>query len=380
MKKQIFHFIHKFSAVLLGAVLLSAAAGTAYAGETGTSLLETSEMFTDRDMEQEADLSEAVYLSVQEQPEILITEAGVYVISGVASEAQIRVEASSEDKVQLVLNGLNITNSDSPCIYVASGDKVFVTTISDSSLSVTEAFDTAEDSGANSVIFSRSDLVLNGAARLTLNSTENAVESKDDLKVTGGTYIITAGKKALSANDSIRIADGVFSLNAGTDGLHAENDEDSTLGYIYIGGGDFTINAGDDAIHGESVVQIDQGTFEITAQEGIEGTYIQINGGTIHITGGDDGINAAAKSSAYYPTIEINDGEIIVEMAAGDTDGLDSNGDLYIRGGYIAITGSSAFDYDGYGEFSGGTLMVNGEQVYELTGQMMGGSRGGRGR
>ncbi|MBR3467833.1 MAG: carbohydrate-binding domain-containing protein, partial [Bacteroidales bacterium] len=40
---------------------------------------------------------------------------------------------------------------------------------------------------------------------------------------------------------SIRIAGGSFSLSAGTDCLHAENDEDDSLGWIYIGGGSLSL-------------------------------------------------------------------------------------------------------------------------------------------
>lgn len=32
-------------------------------------------------------------------------------------------------------------------------------------------------------------------------------------------------------------------------------------------------------------------------------------------------------------------------MADGDTDGIDSNGDLVVNGGTINITGQSAFDF-----------------------------------
>ena len=65
-------------------------------------------------------------------------------------------------------------------------------------------------------------------------------------------------------------------------------------------------------------------------------------------------------------------------MGAGDTDGIDSNGDLIINGGTISINGQSPFDYDGNGELNGGTLIVNGTQTETLTNQMMGG-RGGMG-
>ena len=124
-------------------------------------------------------------------------------------------------------------------------------------------------------------------------------------------------------------------------------------------------------------MQIDGGSFSIRAHEGIESTYVLLNGGTIAIQASDDGINAANKSSAYRATIEINGGEISVSMGAGDTDGVDSNGDLIINGGTVSVTGNSCFDVDGTVSFNGGTVYVNGQQVSTIPVQMMGGGMGG---
>ena len=66
-------------------------------------------------------------------------------------------------------------------------------------------------------------------------------------------------------------------------------------------------------------------------------------------------------------------------MGPGDTDGIDSNGNITINGGTIAITGSSSFDYDGTGVINGGTVTVNGQQVTTMPNQMMGGGMGGPG-
>lgn len=341
------------------------------------SIYSVSDLFTDRDLTQTADLSDATTYTVSDEEDINITEEGVYVLKGTASDVTIYVEADSEAKVQLVLDGLSITNEDFPCIYVKSGDKVFITTTdSENTLVVSGTFSADGSTNTDGVIFSRSDIVLNGVGTLTIKSTDNGVVGKDDVKITGGTYNITATSKAIEANDSICIADGTLNLKAGTDGLHAENDDDDTLGYIYIGGGELTITAGDDGIHGQSVVQIDDGTITISAAEGIEGTYIQINGGTITIKATDDGINAANKSSAYNTTIEINDGYITIDMGSGDTDGVDSNGDIYVNGGTIEVIGNSTFDYDGSAEYNGGTIIVNGTQIDYIPNQMMGGNGG----
>ena len=356
-------------------ITLSVSVGSA---ESATPIYTADEQFTDRDLEQTADLSEAVYYSVSSGQDITITSAGVYVLSGEASNVTVYVEAGKDDKVQLVLDGVSVTNESFPVIYVKSADKVFVTTSADSTLSVTGTFVSDGNTNTDGVIFSKADLTLNGTATLTVSSTDNGIVGKDDLKITGGTYVINAASKAIEANDSIRIADGILYLTAGTDGLHVENDEDASKGYIYIGGGSLTITAGDDAIHATTVVQTDGGTIAITAAEGIEATYIQFNAGAISIQASDDGVNAAYKSSAYTPTVEINGGEITVSMGAGDTDGIDSNGNIIVNGGTVSVTGNSTFDYDGTAQYNGGTIIINGQQASSIPNQMMGG-RGGFG-
>ena len=337
----------------------------------------TSDMFTDRDLEQTVDTTDATKYTVTSGKDINITKEGVYVISGTATNSTIYVEADDEAKIQIVLDGVNITNTNFPCIYVKSGDKVFITTSADSSLTVSGTFKADGDTNTDGVIFSKSDITLNGTATLTINSTDNGVVSKDDLKVTGGTYNITATSKGLQANDSIRIADGTLAIKAGTDGLHAEYDEDDSVGYVYISGGNISINAGDDGIHATTIAQFEGGTINITAGEGIEGTYILINNGTINIKATDDGINAANKSSKYSIKVEINGGTITVDMGPGDTDAIDSNGDLLITGGTITINAQSPFDYDGTGSKTGGKITVNGSETDTLPNQMMGGGMRG---
>ncbi|MDO4523191.1 MAG: carbohydrate-binding domain-containing protein [Eubacteriales bacterium] len=340
------------------------------------SVLDITDMFSERDMEQEADLTDAKVITVTDGEDIHITEEGVYVINGSAVDATIYVEVDDAAKVQIVLDGAAITNTDKPVIYGVEADKIFVTTLSDSTLTVTGAF-AADSENTGAVIFSETDLVFNGTAALTISSTDGAVDTKDDLKITGGTYEISSAGNAFEANDSVRIADGTFTINTGKDAFHAENHEDDSKGYIYIADGTFHITAEDDGIQGNAIVRIDGGAFTINAAEAIEGTYVQINDGTIDITASDDGINAAAKSASYEVKLEINGGDLTIDMGQGDTDALDANGNLEINGGSLNITAASAFDYDGSGMLNGGTVIVNGQEVTELTPSMMGGGFGG---
>ena len=355
--------------------------GTDTASTSGSSALDTSDLFSSRDLEQTADLTGAEKITVSDGETYTISKEGVYVVTGSASNAQILVSAGDEDKVQLVLDDVSITNESTPCIYVQNADKVFVTTTdSENTLTVSGAFTADGDTNTDAAIFSRDDLVVNGTGTLNISSSENGISSKDDLKVTGGTINITCTADALEANESILVADGTINIKSDKDGLHAENDEDDTVGYIYIAGGTMTVEAGDDAIHATTIAQVDGGTIELTGAEGIEGTYIQINGGEISIAAADDGINAGQKSNFATPTVEVNGGELTIVMGSGDTDGVDANGNLYLNGGTLNITAQNPFDYDGTAQNNGATLIVNGTETDTITSQMGGGGmRGGMG-
>lgn len=370
-----------FSAIALLITGCGSSSSSTNSNSTKTeSILDTADLFTDRDLEQTVETNDAVKYEVGDNNNINITEAGTYVITGTASNVTISVNVSSEDKVQLVLQDLNIINDNTSCIFVKSADKVFVTTIGKNNLTVTGEFTEIDSINADAVIFSKDDLVLNGTGSLEINSTDNGITSKDDLKITGGTITINCQSDGLEANDSIAIYDGSISISTKKDGLHAEYSDDDSKGYVYISGGTLNINAEDDGIHATTVVQIDGGNITITGHEGIEGTYIQINDGTITISASDDGINATSSSSSYTPTAMINGGTLTINMGQGDTDGIDSNGNLYINGGTITITGQSPFDYDGEAVYTDGTIIINGEKTTTITNQFSGGQGGNQGR
>ena len=345
--------------------------------------LDTTNMFTQTDLTQTVDTTNAKKISLEDGKDVTIDTAGTYVITGSATNSTVIVNASADAGVHLVFDNVSITNTNKPAVYTVNAKNVYVNTTQNSTNNLKVTGEFTEDNGddIDAVIFAKTNITLNGLGTLNIDSSANGVASNNDLKVTGGTYNINTTKHGFKALNSIRVADGTFNINATKDGFHSENEDDLTKGYVYIAGGNFTINSEDDGIQGTSITEIDRGTFDINSVEGIEGTYVQINDGTIKIYATDDGINASEKATNYDVQIEINGGNLDITMAEGDTDALDANGTLTINGGNINITAQFAFDFDLTASLNGGTVTVNGTQVTSITNSMMegGGGPGGQG-
>ena len=304
-------------------------------------------------------------------------------------------DATVFSKTDLVISGtgtlvINANYKDG----IASKDDLI---ISDATLKITSADDgirgkdSVQITNANFTINSKGDgikstndtdeekgYILISNANITVQAEADAIQAERILKITSGNVSIkTTGdtsndnsSKGLKAGALIQITGGTITIDSTDDAIHSN-------GNVYIDNGKFTITSKDDVVHGDGLVEINGGTFNITAAEGIEATYVKINDGTINISASDDGINAANKSTSYSVTVEINGGNITINMGSGDTDGVDSNGNIVINGGTINVTGQSAFDYDGTGTINGGTVICNGEKVTTLPNQFMGGGMQG---
>lgn len=308
-----------------------------------------------------------------------ISDAGTYILSGTGTSG---VHVSSDGNVRLVLNGATISTSDGPAIYVEQAETTVISLQEGTTSTVKDSanYSNVDIDGA---IFSSDDLVITGEG--TLNVTSNfadGISSSDDLKISSGTINVTAVDDGIRGKDSVYITGGTITVDAEGDGIKSTNDADEGKGYLYITGGTITVNSGDDALKGEQRAVIDGGTITVESSvEGLESANVTINGGTIDIYATDDGINAASDiSTDLY--IKITGGDVSVEVASGDTDGIDSNGDIIISGGTVRVTNpgigsgpATAFDYTGTAEFTGGTIYINGEQVSEIPVESMGSGR-----
>lgn len=325
------------------------------------------DLVSGRDKDPSYDDTDATRISLSDG-DICITEAGTYILEGTLRGYHIKIDAGDEDKIQLVLDGVDIECDNTPAIEVVNADKVFVT-LKEGSYNRLRITGSSDLNATPSAIHSKDDLTFNGEGTLDITSAGNAVVCTDEVVITGGTYNIDCAQSAIQTKESVVITDADILVSSCYDGLHAESEGDGTLGFIVISGGTIDISAEDDAVHGSSSVTILGGELTLSGAECIESTYVRIEDGVFRFEATGDGINAGRKSDSYYPTIEISGGDFTIDVAPGDTDGIDSNGDLIITGGSFHITAESPFDWDGDLTYTGGTIKVNDQTVTAITNQ-----------
>lgn len=303
---------------------------------------------------------EAAGVSVSEGL-VTITSAGTYSLSGDFS-GQVRIEAGDEDKVILILNGVNITNSADAAIRVTSADEVTVYLAEGTSSSLSDADSYAEDAdGPAAALAASTDLTIAGDGTLEVSGNGNdGISSSDGLVILGGTIKVSAADDAIRGKDYVVIAAGTLELTAGGDGVKTANEEDAGRGYVLITGGALSVSAESDTIDAISDLIVSGGNIVSSkTNEGLEAFNILLAGGSANITSSDDGINAAGDGSGT-PWLVISGGEWTLTPSG---DGIDSNGSSLLSGGTVLVWGptnggNGALDNAQGLTITGGTLFT----------------------
>ena len=351
------------------------------AGEAVTMIAHSeNDMFTDRDYE--IGCSDYVTVTLQndsaqadgsgvetDKNTVTITQQGSYLFTGTLN-GQIFVDVPDTDKVQLVLDGADITSPDSAAIYIKSADKVFLTTARDSenTLCAGGEFVQQDDNTVDGAVFAKSDLTLNGAGALTVQSEAgHGIVTKDDLKITSGSYTVTAASQGLSGKNSVRVSGGDITIDSGKDGIHSEHSEDPEKGFIYIIGGTFQITCGNDALDASSVLTIEDGSFQLSTNGGADNApvHVETRMGGPAPTGDTqtdlDDLTSDSYKGLKAETIAISGGTFLIDAA---DDAVHANDALIVSGGSFSIhTGDDAFHADVVLEITDGDIVV--AQSYE---------------
>lgn len=352
---------------------------------------------------------------------VTISGGGTYVISGELSNGRIVVNAPKAD-VRLVLKGASITSSDGPAIDIQDAGNAIVVLPKDSKNTLTDSASYASEQEATAALFSSDTLTVTGTGQLDVTgSYKDGISSKNGLIITGNTTIkVKAADDGLRGKDYLVVESGTLTVEAGGDALKSSEGDDETKGFISLGKASITLTSTDDAISATTDVTVKDTTLTITAgggqanatveeqappgqestadsstpspkginagvsytqdsgkvtvnaaDEGLRAAFINVAGGELSIAAGDDGINASNGDHVIEghenADSESDDGSVLtisggeVEVSYASSDGIDSNGSAYVKGGIVVVSGQAgAMD---------GSVDANGEsQLVGVTG------------
>jgi len=279
---------------------------------------------------------------------VTIKAAGTYVVSGSLEDGQIVVDVADKGDVRLVLNGVNIQSSDSSSIYIKQAGKTIISLpegteniISDGATYAKIDASAGEPSAA---IFSSDDLTLNGTGKLVVRGNyNNGIQSKDDLKIMGGTYEVHAVDDGIIGRDLVAVKDGTFTVEAGGDGIKTTYDTDTEKGYVALEAGAYTITSGSDGIQASQSVLIDGGTFTVISGGGSKNGEVKVEEtrrgpGEMQpsesTTQSNETDTTSAKGLKAAGNLIVNNGTFQIDSA---DDSVHSNHHITINGGQFAI-------------------------------------------
>lgn len=304
---------------------------------------------------------------------LAIKSAGTYSLSGSCADGSIEVKKGTTG-VTLILNGLELDSADTAPISCNKSTEVTIVAADGSVNALSDSAENNDDeypdneNAENAVIKCKdgSNVTLCGTG--TINITASGKNGIKSGAATGEEGDASLTIKELTLNISVPV----------NDAINAEQ-------LLNIESGTLNISAADDAVHSDLVLNIgaagtDGPTLDISeCYEGLEAAELNVLSGNISIMSSDDCMNAASSDLSNYDlSMNISGGTINAYSSEGD--GFDSNGDLNISGGIIAVwtanrADNQPLDSDGTLNISGGTVLaagasngmglsINAEQAY----------------
>ena len=338
------------------------------------------------------------------------TDTITYILTGTTPDGSLKIY--SDMPFGLIMNGVDIVNSNDPALNIQSHKRVSVTLVEGASNRLGGGIGFISEEGGEDMkaaFFSEGQLIFSGKGSLTVISRyRHAICSDNYIRINGGTFTIPmSANDGLHANEYIEINDGTIEINSIGDGMDSEGHVLITGGSIFITttgdkghgiksatettiqssgdikinvtgdaskafkcGGDMLISQGNLSLTTSGDASYDDSEGEISSASGIKcNSNLTVNGGAVIInsTGlGGKGISVEGK-------LTINNGEIAV-IATGDAykqsdntkaKAIKNDGDLIINDGliYADCKTDNAIDTKGSMSITGGTVIGVGREL-----------------
>lgn len=342
---------------------------------------------------------------------VKIVYPGTYRISGAMADGQILVDCDRfHGGVYLMLDGVDVTCSTGPAIYVKQSEKTVLHLVEGTVNSLRDGenyvLQESQSESTGGAVYCDDGLFIEGSGALTvIGANADGIRSKDGLTITGGAVTVTAADDGVQGSDFVDIQGGTLAVTAGGDGITTRKGE------VLLSGGDVTIVSAGDGVSAMTDVYISGGTLAVTAYEGAENyetmavnglsakglkgqnIYVsggsvaldtaddgldadhvtEITGGTMTICSGDDALSAAMNlnirggsitvETSYEgmeaPSILVEDGVILIDA---DNDGIDALESYCQTGGYVAAAAPEGLNTDGTFAVNGGWMLLSAKE------------------
>ena len=323
---------------------------------------------------------------------VTLTKAGTYLVSGSIADGQIVVDTTDEAKVVLILNGVSLTCSDGPAVFVKTAPKrveFYTATDSVNILADGTGYVVADENQVegeiypNACIYSCEDLRFDGEGTLYINgNADKGVNTKDDLDVRGGTLAITSVGVGMRGNDSVTVSGGEITVTSGGDGIKSANIETEGKGQVLIENGTLYITATGDGISAATDLTVTGGVMVINTKDADSSSLSATNetpsyealrgpgggmppggfgggggmGGGMPGEGNSNKSTISAKGLKAAGILTVSGGKITVESA---DDGIHADDAVWIKDGSMYISANDdGIHADNTLTISGGVLTV----------------------
>ena len=272
-----------------------------------------------------------------------------YQLSGSSTDGQFALSGSYKCTVSLA--GVDLTCTTGAAIDISNGKRIELSAKKDTENSLADCANGSQ----KACVYSKGQLQLQGNGTLNVvGNTKHAIKSGDYITVKNLTLNITSAVgDGINSEEYLQVKSGTVTISGvGDDGIQCDlggdsstgettDHEDEDSGNIYIEGGTITINCTAQdvkGIKGAGDVNITDGTVSITTSgreaEGMQSKgAFNILGGHVTVNAYDDAINSAQD-------LTISGGYVYAR--ATNNDGIDANGNCYIKGGVVYAIGSSS--------------------------------------